>query len=327
MDSLMQELDKIYYRKREKNQLEMKERKIIIYKKIPRIAEIDHQIAILSKEIIKILFKKKKNFEQRIKEFEQISSGLRLEKAQLLKNYDFPADYLQAIYDCALCKDYGYFDTGERCKCCEKEILGLTYQQSALHQRLDKENFEHFEFDVFSSKMDEHHGMSPRENMTNIYQKIQKFILDFKEVNDENYIFYGMTGMGKTFLLTAIAKELMDRDFTVSYQSAYEFFRIAEENKFSQDTTRDNKMNYQLIFESDLLLIDDLGTEMVNSFTQMELFNIINIRLLRDKKTIISTNLNPVELSQVYGERLFSRFIGHYTFLEFFGEDLRMHLK
>ena len=138
-----------------------------------------------------------------------------------------------------------------------------------------------------------------------------------------NLLLYGPTGLGKTFLSHAIAAELMAAGKSVVYETAFGLVRIFEEKTFNRDASDEVKMAYDSLFKADLLIIDDLGTEMVNSFTNAQFFNILNTRLIEGKKTIISTNLSPREISSVYGDRVFSRVFDKFVPMEFIGEDLR----
>ena len=134
-------------------------------------------------------------------------------------------------------------------------------------------------------------------------------------------MFYGETGLGKTFLTNCIAKALLDRGKIVIYQTSFKLLEILEDLRFNNDTK--DRTKYNLLFEADLLIIDDLGTEMTNTFTNSEIFNIINSRLLSNKKTIVSTNLSPKEMMDRYDDRIFSRLFSKFTVLHFYGKDLR----
>ena len=145
----------------------------------------------------------------------------------------------------------------------------------------------------------------------------------FKEPNDMNLLFYGATGLGKTFLSHAVAAEIMAKGVSVVYETAFGMIRICEDKVFNKSGEREAEMAYDSLFKSDLLIIDDLGTEMANAFTIAQFFNILNTRLIEGKKTIISTNLSPREISAVYGDRIFSRIFDKFVPMEFIGEDLR----
>lgn len=136
---------------------------------------------------------------------------------------------------------------------------------------------------------------------------------------------YGDTGTGKTFLSNCIAKSLLDQCFSVIYFTAFELFDIFEKNVF--DRASDVSEIHHQIFDCDLLIIDDLGTEFSNSFTTSQLFLCLNERLLAGKSTVISTNLSMKQIAEMYSERTFSRISSNYTLLKFFGDDIRIKKK
>ncbi|NLI66362.1 MAG: ATP-binding protein, partial [Tissierellia bacterium] len=165
--------------------------------------------------------------------------------------------------------------------------------------------------------------LTPRENMIDIVGIAEGFISNFDENNGENLLFYGTTGLGKTYLCNCIAKSLLDKNKIVIYQTAFTILDILEERRFGKGDKELSNYQYELLLDCDLLIIDDLGTEISNTFTNAEIFNIVNTRLLRNKKTIISTNLTPKEISDIYTDRVFSRIFHRFNPLKFYGNDLR----
>lgn len=149
------------------------------------------------------------------------------------------------------------------------------------------------------------------------------FIRNFDEEYD-NLIFYGPTGVGKTFLTHCIAKQLLDTSHTVLYLTSLQLFDILEKNKFNKEDASTSNEQISYIINSDLLIIDDLGTELVNSFTSSQLFYFIEERHMHRRSTIISTNLSFQELRDRYSERIFSRFTGYYNFYMIIGDDIRI---
>lgn len=164
--------------------------------------------------------------------------------------------------------------------------------------------------------------MSPKENMKLILDASREFIKTFEEKNDFNLLFYGATGQGKTFMINCIAKELLNRNISVVYQTAFTICEVIEDYKFRRNSTNDIK--YKQLFDAELLIIDDLGIEMATTVTNSGIFNIINKRIISGKKTIISTNLEPEELTNIYTDRVTSRVFQRFYQLKFFGEDLRL---
>ena len=192
---------------------------------------------------------------------------------------------------------------------------------SNIKARIEKENLSTFNIDVFSD-IKEGNINSQKNNITNILSAVEQYVYSFNTKTSNNILFYGPTGQGKTFFCNSIAKNLMDKGFVVIYQTSFKLIDIIEEYRF-KSKGESSKAKYDLMFESDLLIIDDLGTEFNNSFTNTEIFNIINGRLLKNKPLIISTNLGLKEIENVYSERVSSRILGHFDIYKFFGPDIR----
>jgi DNA replication protein DnaC len=174
--------------------------------------------------------------------------------------------------------------------------------------------------------VDETLGLSPLSNMQKVVAGCKNFIRHFNKSHD-NLLFTGNTGVGKTFLANCMAKELLDRGYTVIYLTAFRLFDILEKNKFSkdEDSSYEAANQFDYILDCDLLIIDDLGTELNNAFTNSQLYLILNERLLRQKSTIISTNLSLPNINTIYGERIFSRIASNYSVHRIIGEDIRLH--
>jgi len=245
---------------------------------------------------------------------------LKQEKAFLLTENNVPIQYLEEQYHCTQCQDRGFLTTGSKCSCLKQQLINKAYSMSNLTDILTKENFQSFNIDLFSNDPVAGQDMSPRENMLQIANVCEGFVFNFEKYNEENLLFYGPTGLGKTFLTNCIAKALLDKGKIVVYQTAFKIFEVLEAIRFHN---AQDKSSYQLLFDADLLIIDDLGTEITNTFTNSELFNIINSRLLANKKTIISTNLTLKDIMTNYDDRIFSRLFSKYTLLKFYGKDLR----
>ena len=169
-------------------------------------------------------------------------------------------------------------------------------------------------------------GLTSLETMQNAVKECRKFINEFDSVFS-NLFFYGDTGVGKTFLSNCVAKELLDTGHSVIYFTAFQLFEIFEQNTFHKATAENIIAAHQNIFDCDLLIIDDLGTEMPNSFTVSQLFLCLNERILRRKSTIISTNLTLNKMAEIYSERTFSRISSCYVILKLFGDDIRIQKK
>lgn len=211
----------------------------------------------------------------------------------------------------------------ERCHCFKQAVVDLLYAQSGLGSILKEENFSTFSFEYYDNgTTDSVTGLTPLENMHRIYDSAVSFVKNFdKEYS--NLLFYGNSGLGKTFLSHCIAKELIGTAHTVLYLTAYQLFEILGKS-WKDDADSDTAASAEHILDCDLLIIDDLGTELTTAFT-MSRFNLcINERYLNKRSTIISTNFSLQDLSNLYGERNFSRISSSYTLLRFVGEDIRL---
>ena len=189
------------------------------------------------------------------------------------------------------CRDTGY-SNGRRCHCFERERIRVLYAQSNIQEVLQRENFGTFSFDYFDdSKKLPGLGMTESFYMRQVVERCRRFAARFPD-DGMNILFTGSTGVGKTFLTNCIAKELIDRYVSVIYLSSHDLFEIFSRYKFSREAEEDVEETYRHILECEMLIIDDLGTEVNNSFVSSQLFYCINERINRRKGTIISTNLS-----------------------------------
>ena len=238
-----------------------------------------------------------------------------------MQEHGLTSDYLKPVYHCPDCKDTGYVN-GRRCHCFEQAAINLVYTQSNLKEILERENFSTFSFDYYSADdINPATGHSSLETARDAVAKCHDFIDHFDSTFSNLYL-YGDTGIGKTFLSNCIAKELLDRGHSVIYFTAFQLFDILSKGVFKRD--EEALLSHRNIFDCDLLIIDDLGTELSNSFTTSQLFLCINERILRQKSTIISTNLGMNQLADIYSERVLSRISSNYTLLKLFGADIRI---
>ena len=244
------------------------------------------------------------------------------EKHILLTSAGYPQDYLDLHYDCPLCKDTGFVN-GSKCRCFQQAAIDLLYNQSNIKKILLLENFSNFNYDWYSEDyIDPVSGISALENIVNVTKNVNLFLSDFP--SGDNLLFYGDTGVGKTFLTHCIASELLGKGYSVLYLSAIDLFDLFSKYAFDNDSEADYRDVFSQILDCELLIIDDLGTELVNSFTNSRLFYCINERILAGQSTIISTNLSLEELMNTYSERIFSRLTMSYQIFKIFGDDIRL---
>ncbi|GFN36713.1 ATP-binding protein [Tepidimicrobium xylanilyticum] len=324
-DQILRDILMEYEKKRDRAIYEQNIRIQRIYNKIPRIREIDRTIREMGLQISKAVIENPGNYIENMERVKKEIEKLKMEKAYLLTENNIPLDYLEPIYECKKCYDTGYLSNGDKCSCLKQALINKAYKMSNIEDVLERENFQTFNINIFPNEPVEGETMTPRENMANITSICEGFVSNFDDKNGENLLFYGSTGLGKTFMCNCIAKALLDKNKIVIYQTAFRILEIIEKRRFGRDSERFNDWEYDLLFEADLLIIDDLGTELSNAFTNAEIFNIVNTRLINNTKTIISTNLTPKEISEIYTERVFSRILDRFIPLKFFGPDLRYY--
>ena len=311
-----QEIMDSYARIRHANQMEHQRRKEEIYDAVPEIRMIDEKIAHISISAAKYqLFHPDTDGRPSLRsEIYELS----MEKVNLLAVHHYPTDYLDDIYDCPDCKDTGYVGS-EKCHCFQQHILDILYDQSNLRELIRTENFDNFRLDYYSDRPGTGSSLSPRENMREILARCRRFTDTFDSVPGDNLLISGNTGVGKTFLANCIAAEILKKGRSVIYMTAHQFFSELADYTFRRNQGNSDTLSFLL--HCDLLIIDDLGTELNNGFINSQLFLCINERILHKKSTIISTNLSLKQLSQTYTERISSRFIESYEYFHIYGEE------
>ena len=326
-ESKLRELLVSYERKRDRAESDLEDRKKDVYNQIPEIKNIDDEVTNIGLKLARLVLSNPFNRDEILKESQIKMKELKERKEELLKQYKVPDWYLDVQYNCNTCNDRGFLQNGHKCNCLKQEIINDAYKMSNLSKVLHSQNFSTLDTSIFSKERVSSSNISPYENILEIVAICELFIMNFDKDNGENLLFYGDTGLGKTFMCNCIAKELLDKGHLVIYQTAFKMFEIIEDYKFKNADSHISKDNYENLFDCDLLIIDDLGTELTNSFTNSELFNIINTRLLSGKKTIISTNLSPMQLGSEYAQRIFSRVFDRLKMVKFIGKDLRWENK
>lgn len=251
-------------------------------------------------------------------------------KKRLLTDNGFPYDYLDVPYECKLCHDTGYIDD-RQCDCLKRTISELivrdTCGDGSKHQ-----GFEYFDFSLFPDD-DEYYDpqlkLTPYTNIISVVNKakifISEFSLPYEERKHKNFYIYGDPGVGKTFLLNCISKELIAQGKEVCYITASDMFHILYEQYYHSGQAGEDLLKLAgRLREDSLLIIDDLGSENGTSFTMSQLLSLVNHRLNHSRSTIITTNIDLKDIHGHYDERLFSRLSGEYSFLKIFGNDLRL---
>ncbi len=307
-EEILREYDRIQARNRQL----LAERRDEVLAKVPDYNEAEQRIASRSVEYGKLYVSGQISS---LEEYRKERARLSAEKESLLTSAGFPADYLEPIYDCPACKDTGYID-GRRCTCLEKRTVSLLYSQSNLSKLLSTENFSTLSYDYYQGK--------DLENFRKAVESSLSFIKHFDE-EYQNLLFYGEVGTGKTFLSNCIAYEMLNSGYSVIYFSAIGLFDLLSRYSFGTGQKEMLYKTHEDLYNCDLVIVDDLGTEITNSFVNSCLFSLLNERHMRKKPTIISTNLSLEELKTRYSERIFSRLTNQFTFRKLSGSDIRMY--
>lgn len=237
----------------------------------------------------------------------------------LLTKAGYPADYLDPIFSCEACQDTGYIASpsgaSEKCHCFKQQELALLYEQSNIQDLLAKENFSTLSYEYCQGE--------DLERLKRAVGKSLSFVKNFSS-EYQNLLFYGTVGTGKSFLSGCIANELLQKGFSVVYFSASGFFETIARYSFDKNEKETLYNFYKQLYNYDCVIVDDLGTELTNSFVATALFTCLNERNLRKKATIISTNLSLEELRDRYSDRVFSRITSNFTICKLTGPDVRM---
>lgn len=298
-----------------------------IFTEFPAVKKYTEEMARMSQEEVILRLKKD------IVAAEKLSSRrheLKHKKDDLLRRVGYPEGYLKVRYTCELCGDIGFIGR-EKCGCFKKLESSLLNRESGLPLLMEKENFDTLDTSVYDDAVNLDEFLPKRitqyQYMTmpgGIIDKVKNFVRSFDDKCSNNMIMFGPAGTGKTFLSNCIAKALIEKQYTVSYERAGDMFeRMTRLNfSFKEDPSRDDID--RRILESELLIIDDLGTEYATDYTKAKLFSIISSRLSGGKSTIISTNLSMDQLKDFYGERISSRLMGDYLLMPFVGADIRI---
>lgn len=299
----------------------MSDRRGEVYRTLPRVMEIDKELTETGIKLAR-LFLVSEDREKKIEELKVYTEELNSEREHLLNENGYTIKYLEPVYKCESCKDTGFMGN-EKCYCFKQKLIEKSYDMSTIGHIIKNENFDNFDIRYYSKEVDSKEGISPYENMENILNIVLKSLGNI-EKEPANLFFYGGAGLGKTFLCNCIAKDILEMGKTVIYMTAFQLFELMIKSKFHRDEMTEPDETMSMLLESDLLIIDDLGTENINSITSAGLFDIINSRLLSRRSTIISSNLAPADMLNIYSERIVSRLYGEYKICHFLGSDIRI---
>lgn len=313
------ELMDMYEKIRTDENRKLMKRREEIKNKYPEILELDTTIQKLCLNLSMAALKGITD-QNELNNIKEKITDLRAKKYEMLVSHGYNPDYLNLHYNCPKCKDTGFIGI-DKCSCFKSKLIKLYYKDSDLEEAVKTNNFKNFNINLYSNHKLNDERYTPRKNIEDILEYITgEYLPNFKNSNT-NLLFYGNSGTGKTFLSWCIAKELLDKGFLVVYKTSDDLLRALKDIKFNNDTDLEN-----LLINCDLLIIDDLGSEQITDFSSTELFTLINKKILKNKKMLISTNLSLPLISKRYSERISSRIIGEFKLFKFFAEDIRIQL-
>ena len=303
-----------YEEKQLSNRRSLEERQLFVNTHVAGYQELSQQVASLSVQHAKLLLNGDQTALNKLK---QSLKELHLQKKKLLMDAGLPADFLQLQYSCPHCQDTGYIGQ-EKCHCFKQQIISLLYEQSNIKELLQQYNFSQLSYEFYNDEELTHF----QTTVESCYNFINSFKSDY-----HNLFFYGTVGTGKSFLSGCIAKELMDLGHSVIYFSSAGLFDKISQYAFDYNSKDSLSDLYEDLYSCDLLIVDDLGTELTNTFSSSQFFSILNERILRKKSIIISTNLSLQELQDCYSDRIFSRITSNFDLHKITGPDIRMYKK
>lgn len=282
-----------------------------IHALLPEIAKIDLELSTLG---IRIFEASISGDRARLDEINAESAALNQKRAEILVAAGYPANYTEVRYECSECGDTGVVDY-RMCRCMKDKLIRAGLESSGMSDLIKRQTFENFDLSYYTG--------DARERMVAILAMAKKYAADFEPEKAQNIIMLGNTGLGKTHLSSAMGGVIIGKGNDVYYSGAVEMLADFENERFGGDRMGETSKATEKYFSCDLLIIDDLGTELINQFSTSCLYNVINSRLIRKKATIINTNFSRDELRKKYQDRITSRIFGEYLVWPFMGTDIR----
>ncbi len=298
-----------FSRRRERAVEVSESRKTALYGLSPRLREIDTELSRTGVRLFGAALRGG-DVDAEVARMRTENEALRAERAAILASLGYPADYTDIRYQCPVCSDTG-FDGTRMCSCMRRELILAGYASSGLAELLKTQTFETFSLDYYQG--------TDRDNMKRNVESLSAFANGFADHMGESWLLLGATGLGKTHLSTAVAKVVLDAGFDVCCITAQDFFSVMENVHFhNADPAQEERFR-----TCDLLIVDDLGTELTNAFTVSCLYNVLNVRINARYSTILNTNLSAQDLRRRYDDRITSRLFGEFRPLLFSGKDVR----
>ena len=293
------------------------------YRRQPRLEQLDRQLQGTMAQLMAAALRRGESTRDAVQAIKQDNLSIQAEREKLLAELGLSADVLEDAPLCPHCGDSGWKGV-QMCTCLKK--LYAQEQIAELSKLLDlgSQSFDSFRMEYYDTKIWPGANCSPRDQMTMILALCQTYANRFGHISIKNLFLHGAPGLGKTFLSACIARAVSEQGRSVVYDTAGNIFAQFEDRKFwrgsDSQEARDETRRY---LNCDLLILDDLGSELTTQFTQTALYELINTRLVAGRHTVISSNLSLQEVAQRYSPQIASRISGEYHDLWFFGQDIR----
>ena len=296
-----------------------------VYDRQPRLEVLDRELQGTMSQLVAAALRKGEDPAAAIREIREKNLDLQRERAVLLGALGLPEDALEAKPACPHCGDTGWRGA-QMCSCLQALCAQEQIRELSKLLDLGEQSFDTFQLDYYSDRVWPDKGTSPRENMEINQYTCYNYAMKFGRISMRNLFLTGAPGLGKTFLSACIARTVSEKGFSVVYDTAGNIFAQFEARKFQRDgedgrEARDETRRY---LNCDLLILDDLGSELTTQFTQSVLYELVNTRLVAGRHTVISSNLSMSEVARRYAPQIASRLEGEYEILQFFGDDIRL---
>lgn len=325
MEEIYSSVNSYYRNLQAKHEDEALSAKNALYSMYPRIEEIDREISTLAISFARRIIDENITAEEATASMQEKANALRCERAKIIN--DNAIEEFEPEYECNFCRDTGKTSDGKKCRCYMKRARAMiTLPGERINPNSDffkNSTFDKFKLSYYPDTKDASCGFVPRKMMQMNFAKCLAFANDFSPEKSGNILLYGPSGLGKSFMAASIYNRVSENGYYAMYKSSYALFQFLEDYKFGRVNRDEYALCYESIYDCDLLIIDDFGTEFINSYTQSVFFDLLNTRLINGKSTVISTNLTFEKLREIYQDRVCSRLQNEFTSLFFCGEDIR----
>lgn len=312
----LSKVSKLYADKYKRAELDAEKRRAELYEALPDLKRIDSTIRQLGLDGVKAAITGGDKASETIEMIKGQSLELQELRGQILVSAGYPADYTSPRYECEKCGDTGYVGI-KMCDCMKRALRIASYESSGIANLMRTQTFDSFSLDYYRDSPDIY------ETMRYNYESLREYAESFSPERSDSVMLLGGTGLGKTHLSTAVAKTVIDKGFDVLYVGAVNMIADFEMERFGNGYSETDVGGIGRYYNCELLIIDDVGTEVSNQFTVSTLYNVINTRLIKRLPTLISTNLTHEEFRKRYWDRITSRILGEYRTYAFVGKDVR----